>query len=108
MVQSHPAYASLARLMPKFLDYDAARNTLVLELLRESENLAEYHGRLGEFPTEIGRLIGSRIGDLPFGDRPRIRRSDDVDFLPGSRLDLIDPPSSGDRRSFFSGGNANW
>lgn len=80
--QSHPACAALARLMPKFVDYDAARNTLVLELLQDAENLAEYHARRGELPPEIGRLMGLELGTCHAEIGPELGDRAEVDFLP--------------------------
>lgn len=55
-------FAALRPLMPGFLAYDAARRTLVLELLPASENLTEHHERIGRFPVEIGELLGETLG----------------------------------------------
>jgi hypothetical protein len=55
-------FAALAALMPRCLHYDPRQQILVLELLPESENLAELHGRLGHLPVETAHALGDALG----------------------------------------------
>jgi hypothetical protein len=60
-------FATLADLMPRCLHYDPQQQVLVLELLPESENLAELHGRLGHVPVETARALGQALGTVHAG-----------------------------------------
>lgn len=59
---SDEKYAPLAELMPRFVDYDAARHLLTVELLPQGENLTEYHRRMNAFPEAVGRMLGRGLG----------------------------------------------
>jgi len=56
------SFNSLAALVPKYHLYDSARHILVVELLPEGENLAEYHRRLKTFPLHISARLGELLG----------------------------------------------
>jgi hypothetical protein len=62
LAQNDADFAPLADLVPQFYGYDPARHVLVMELLPTSENLSEYHRRLGNFPPEMGLLVGKQLG----------------------------------------------
>ncbi|HLY99622.1 MAG TPA: phosphotransferase [Candidatus Angelobacter sp.] len=62
LAQSGEEYRALAKLMPRFVDYDPARCVLVLELLPDAMNLSEHHQRLQKFPEEIGEMLGRGLG----------------------------------------------
>lgn len=55
-------FRPLRALIPKLCYYDPTNHILIIELLKESETLWEYHQRLGTFPLEIARLQGKRLG----------------------------------------------
>jgi phosphotransferase family enzyme len=52
----------LAVLMPRYHVFDPERQVLVIELIPGSESVAEYHRRLGRFPTEVGSRLGELLG----------------------------------------------
>ena len=62
LVRSRPAFASLARIMPKLVDYDPSTCSLLVELMTGGENLTEYHHRLDAFPEHVGEMIGRALG----------------------------------------------
>jgi hypothetical protein len=64
LAASDPRFAALAKLTPRFIDYDAARFTVIVELLPDSEDLRDCHRRLGSFPVEIARALGRGLGAL--------------------------------------------
>lgn len=68
LVQTQPALAPLARMMPKFVGYDPLRHVLAIELLGGAETLTEYQRRLGRLPqaltAELGGLLGNYHRDL--------------------------------------------
>jgi len=57
-------YARLAKLgglsdaIPKFHGYDQAERVLILELIRNAEDLRAHHARIGSFPPALGRAVG--------------------------------------------------
>jgi hypothetical protein len=61
-VRSRPAFASLARIVPKLVDYDPSICSLLVELMPGGENLTEYHQRLDAFPEHVGEIIGRALG----------------------------------------------
>jgi phosphotransferase family enzyme len=62
VARSRPAYAPLARLAPKFVDYDPSHCSLIVELMPRAENLNEYHHRVEAFPDQVGNMIGRGLG----------------------------------------------
>ncbi len=60
--QSDEEFAPLVPLMPRYHDYDASRHILVVELLKDGENLADYHARLGKFPADTAAQVGKLLG----------------------------------------------
>ncbi|BBL70811.1 phosphotransferase [Methylogaea oryzae] len=62
LARQHGDYANLAAIMPSFIDHDANRHCLIVELLPSSENLSEYHMRRKTFPAEIGTMLGEALG----------------------------------------------
>jgi Ser/Thr protein kinase RdoA (MazF antagonist) len=50
--------------LPGLVGYDADKEVLVLELLREAEDLRSRHLRLEEFPVQIGAGMGAALGIL--------------------------------------------
>lgn len=57
-----PGFAALGELMPRFVDYDATRMALTVELLPNEGSLADYHARHGAFPVEMGERLGVMLG----------------------------------------------
>jgi len=57
-----PDFAALGELLPRFVDYDAQRCVLALELLPSDESLGDYHTRHGHFPPEMGEALGTMLG----------------------------------------------
>jgi hypothetical protein len=51
-----PDLASLREIMPRFVDADRNRLTLVLSLLDDAVNLNEFHAHENDFPSWIGEL----------------------------------------------------
>ncbi len=62
LVENDARMAGLEPLLPRYRSYDADRQILVIELLPNAENMAEYHHRLGQFPAEVGGLLGRELG----------------------------------------------
>jgi len=63
-VQSDPAYAGLAQLMPKLVRYDPARHAIVSNLVDRAESAGEYQGRKREFPEEVATAIGRGLAHI--------------------------------------------
>ena len=80
--QSDARHAPLARLMPRLVDYDPARHTLVVELADGAENLTEHHQRLRSFPPEIGRLLGDALGAYHSEAGRRFAQETDLSVFP--------------------------
>lgn len=59
-LNSH-AFSPLVPLLPHYYDFDPARYILVLELLKEGEDLTEHHRRLNSFPPESARKLARAL-----------------------------------------------
>jgi hypothetical protein len=55
-------FGALGELLPRFVDYDAGRMILAVELLPADGSLADYHTRHGAFPVEMGERLGVMLG----------------------------------------------
>jgi hypothetical protein len=62
LAASHPDFAALGGIMPRFYAYDASRSILVTELVSDSESVSEHQLRSGAFPVEIGARLGEAFG----------------------------------------------
>jgi len=62
LASSRPSLASLATLVPTFRAYDAENHVLVVELLRDGENLREHADRVGAFSPDVARQLGTALG----------------------------------------------
>lgn len=63
LLRSRPELEPLARMIPRFVDYNPANYTLVLELFPHAENLAEHQYRLGDFPERLGEIMGRSLAE---------------------------------------------
>ncbi|MBI4363916.1 MAG: aminoglycoside phosphotransferase family protein [Candidatus Latescibacteria bacterium] len=54
----------LAPYLPRYLRYDSERRVLVLGLLRDGENLSEYHARRGRLSSSAAAAMGKALGTL--------------------------------------------
>jgi len=61
---SHPLFQPLSSFLPHCYSYDPEECTLVLELVEESQSLAEYHRRHRGFPIRHGSALGEALGTL--------------------------------------------
>jgi len=73
LAQNDPDFAGLIPLMPKYYWFDPSQYILVIELLDNSENLADYHTRLGHFPADVAALIGKRLGEFHREIGPKVK-----------------------------------
>jgi len=64
LAHSKDRFGPIARLMPRFVDHDPRRHTVIVRYLPDSENAHQYQERIGRFPVEIGRLLGNALGVL--------------------------------------------
>ncbi|HXM46915.1 MAG TPA: phosphotransferase [Pyrinomonadaceae bacterium] len=58
------ANLGLDRHLPCFFEYDPKERVLIIEFLRDAQNLTEYHDRRGRFPTTIAAAIGTALATL--------------------------------------------
>lgn len=63
-LQSTNATLGFARYLPRFFGYDPKEQILIIEFLRDAQNLREYHDRRGRFPVAIAAEIGAALGTL--------------------------------------------
>ena len=68
-------FKALAPLMPQYHAFDADRHVLIVELLKDGENLADYHVRVGRFPTEVADQVGRLLGRFHHDIREKIKDS---------------------------------
>jgi len=80
--------ASLSRLMPRLVAYDADRHVLIVDLLADADSLYEYHTREKSFPIEIGRLLGEGLG-LYHAHADRLLRSEQLQALFARQVPVI-------------------
>lgn len=58
---NNPTFAPLAPLLPHYLDFNPARYILVLELLKDGEDLTEHHRRLNAFPPKSAQSLARAL-----------------------------------------------
>ncbi len=78
-----PQLAALARLMPRFVDYDAERRVLVVELAGEAETLYQHFLRDRAFTPEIGELLADGLAVYQSELGRRLRGEVDDETFPG-------------------------
>jgi hypothetical protein len=54
-------YPDWAGLMPRMIDHDPLRHSLIVELIPAAKNLSEFHSRHGEYSVEAARLAGKAL-----------------------------------------------
>ena len=54
-------FGALASLTQDLIDYNPANFSLIIGLVPNGESLADYHYRLGTYPTEIGEITGRSL-----------------------------------------------
>src|ERR1043165_2041700 len=52
------------RYLPGFFGYDTKEEVLIIEFLRESQNLRDYHDRRARFPKAVAATLGTALGTL--------------------------------------------
>jgi Phosphotransferase enzyme family len=52
------------RYLPRFFGYDPKERILIVEFLRDAQNLREYHDRRGRFPHTFAATMGTALGTL--------------------------------------------
>lgn len=52
------------RQLPRFFGYDPKEQILIIEYLRDAQNLREYYDRRGRFPPALAAAIGKALGTL--------------------------------------------
>ncbi|OLD28657.1 MAG: hypothetical protein AUJ04_01025 [Acidobacteria bacterium 13_1_40CM_3_55_6] len=62
LAHSNPEMGALAALMPNYYFYDPGRHVLITQLLKDGENISEYHRRLNQFPESIAAQLGRALG----------------------------------------------
>lgn len=55
---------ALSPYLPRFVDYDADRHVLVLELVGQGQNLRDYHAQRGHFSVTLAREAGNALAAL--------------------------------------------
>ncbi len=78
-----PQLAKLARLMPRFVDYDAERRVLIVELVGEAETLYQHFLRDRAFTPEIGELLADGLSVYQSELGRRLRGEVDDETFPG-------------------------
>ena len=63
-LQAGGAEAGVARYLPRFFGFEQVDCTLILELVRDSETLAERHARTGKFSVAPARQMGRALAAL--------------------------------------------
>jgi aminoglycoside phosphotransferase (APT) family kinase protein len=61
-VHRNPHYSALRRIIPRFVDYDARRYSLALELTDNAESVQERHLREGRYTEATARVLGRALG----------------------------------------------
>lgn len=82
IVRDNPAYGALSKVMTGFVDHDANRHCLILELLPDGENLNEHYARTKEFPVELAELLGSTLGSYHAASRGKPPQPEEMATFP--------------------------
>ncbi len=80
---STPGSNELVHYLPHFYGYDLEERILILELLRDAQNMREYHVRLGRFPAFLARRMGHALGTLHRSTYVEREKLDDIHEFPG-------------------------
>ena len=73
--------APLARLLPRWLDYDTSRHCLIVGLLA-GISMAEYQRQRNAYPVELGRRLGRGLGTWHGQCGRRLAEHPDLSMLP--------------------------
>ena len=76
--QTHKA--QITRYLPHFYGYDAQAKILILELLRDAEDLRQYHARQSRFSRDLASMMGKALGTLHCPTQRREKALDDSWF----------------------------
>lgn len=68
-------------LMPKMIDCDVKRRSIVLELFLRAENLREYHTRAQAFPLDVSKSVGTVLGEFHRSVSLRDLTREQIDFF---------------------------
>ncbi len=63
-LQSSIGNLRFERYLPRFFEYDPKERVLIIEFLRDAENLREYYDRSRRFPATIAAAIGTALATL--------------------------------------------
>ena len=61
LARSDAGFAALASILPPFYGYDVGRHTLLLGLVSETEDVRQYHRRLGNYPVALAALLATTL-----------------------------------------------
>jgi hypothetical protein len=64
LLSSAPDTAGLRAFLPRYIDYHAEHDLLILELLRGCEDLSTHHARTRRFPLACSRALGLTLSTL--------------------------------------------
>jgi hypothetical protein len=64
LLQSNAENSGLDRYLPRFYEYDPEEGALVLELLRNAQNLREYHAHRRHFSVRLASAMGEALSTL--------------------------------------------
>lgn len=78
LARDDPDFSALAEMMPRFVDFDAPRFVLTVELLPSAETLAGHLARGGGLPLRVAGRLGTLLGQYHrhAGSRARDAASD--------------------------------
>jgi hypothetical protein len=80
-LQSSAGNLGFDRYLPRFFAYDPKERILIIEFLRDAQNLREYHDRRGRFPPTFAAVMGNALGTLHRLDWMEDEREGDADSL---------------------------
>lgn len=61
---SEAKFAAWQRLLPGLIGYDPERHIVITQRVAEAEDLVQCHRRLGSFPLDLARLLGTALADF--------------------------------------------
>lgn len=82
LARDNPRFSSLKDRVPRMLDYDSGRHTLTVELVKDGENLNEFHSRVKDVPEFMGTLLARELANYHGAARQMLAAPSDLAAFP--------------------------
>ncbi len=86
LIRSRPELSPIVDIAPRLINHNPRNCSLVVDLVKQGENLTEHHQRVGTFPAHIGESVGKTLARYQLASLAVARES------PGSSIFPRQPP----------------